>query len=193
MVDSVLTIRDIKFRAVNAPLARPIRTAVGAIPSAPLLLIDVGTDQGIVGRSYIFTYTIATLAPVARLAAEIIPELVGQPVVPVDIQRNFDRRFRLLGRQGLLGMLMPILAVVLTFSVLFTFTDFQLVYAITRGGPLNTTHLMATLAFQRAIPGGDLGQGAAISTAMIPFLVVATLFSYYGLQRRKWQQGGSDD
>ena len=90
-------------------------------------------------------------------------------------------------------MLMPILAVVLTFSVLFTFTDFQLVYAITRGGPLNTTHLMATLAFQRAIPGGDLGQGAAISTAMIPFLVVATLFSYYGLQRRKWQQGGADD
>jgi multiple sugar transport system permease protein len=90
-------------------------------------------------------------------------------------------------------MLMPILAVVLTFSVLFTFTDFQLIYAITRGGPLNATHLMATLAFQRAIPGGDLGQGAAISTAMIPFLVAATVFSYYGLQRRKWQQGGEDD
>ena len=90
-------------------------------------------------------------------------------------------------------MLMPILAVVLTFSVLFTFTDFQLIYAITRGGPLNATHLMATLAFQRAIPGGDLGQGAAISTAMIPFLIAATVFSYYGLQRRKWQQGGADD
>jgi multiple sugar transport system permease protein len=90
-------------------------------------------------------------------------------------------------------MLMPILAVVLTFSVLFTFTDFQLIYAITRGGPLNATHLMATLAFQRAIPGGDLGQGAAIATAMIPFLVAATVFSYYGLQRRKWQQGGADD
>jgi multiple sugar transport system permease protein len=90
-------------------------------------------------------------------------------------------------------MLMPILAVVLTFSVLFTFTDFQLIYAITRGGPLNATHLMATLAFQRAIPGGDLGQGAAIATAMIPFLIGATLFSYYGLQRRKWQQGGVDD
>jgi len=90
-------------------------------------------------------------------------------------------------------MLMPILAVVLTFSVLFTFTDFQLIYAITRGGPLNATHLMATLAFQRAIPGGDLGQGAAISTAMIPFLIAATVFSYYGLQRRKWQQGGDDD
>src|SRR5262249_20314527 len=89
-------------------------------------------------------------------------------------------------------MLMPILSVVLTFSVLFTFTDFQLVYAITRGGPLNTTHLMATLAFQRGINGGALGEGAAIATAMIPFLVAATLFSYYGLQRRKWQQGGAD-
>ena len=90
-------------------------------------------------------------------------------------------------------MLMPILAVVLTFSVLFTFTDFQLIYAITRGGPLNATHLMATLAFQRAIPGGQLGEGAAIATAMIPFLVGATVFSYYGLQRRKWQQGSADD
>ena len=90
-------------------------------------------------------------------------------------------------------LLMPILSIVLTFSVLFTFTDFQLVYAITRGGPINSTHLMATLAFQRAIPGGRLGEGAAIATAMIPFLVAATAASYFGLQRRKWQQGGKDD
>ena len=90
-------------------------------------------------------------------------------------------------------MLMPILAVVLTFSVLFTFSDFQLVYAITRGGPINSTHLMATLAFQRGIPGGQLGEGAAIAVSMIPFLLVATLFSYFALARRKWQQGGSDE
>lgn len=90
-------------------------------------------------------------------------------------------------------MLMPILAVVLTFSVIFTFTDFQLVYAITRGGPVNATHLMATLAFQRAIPGGQLGEGAAIAVAMIPFLIGATIFSYFALARRKWQQGGRDD
>lgn len=90
-------------------------------------------------------------------------------------------------------MLMPILAVVLTFSVLFTFTDFQLVYAITRGGPVNSTHLMATLAFQRAIPGGQLGEGSAIAVAMIPFLVFATIFSYFALARRKWQQGEGND
>ncbi|MFC0386180.1 carbohydrate ABC transporter permease [Muricoccus vinaceus] len=90
-------------------------------------------------------------------------------------------------------LLAPILSVVLTFSVLFTFTDFQLVYAITRGGPINSTHLMATLAFQRGIPGGQLGEGAAIAVSMIPFLILATLFSYFALSNRKWQQGGSDE
>jgi multiple sugar transport system permease protein len=91
-----------------------------------------------------------------------------------------------------LPVLSPIIAVVMTFSVLFTFTDFQLIYVITRGGPLNATHLMATLSFQRAITGGQLGEGAAIANAMIPFLLVAILFSYFGLQRRKWQHGGRD-
>ncbi len=91
-----------------------------------------------------------------------------------------------------LPMLTPIIAVVMTFSVLFTFTDFQLIYVLTRGGPLNATHLMATLSFQRAILGGALGEGAALATAMVPFLLAAILFSYFGLQRRAWQQGGSD-
>ena len=92
-----------------------------------------------------------------------------------------------------LPLLTPIIAVVMTFSVLFTFTDFQLIYVITRGGPLNATHLMATLSFQRAISGGALGEGAAIAIAMVPFLLAAILFSYFGLQRRAWQQGGSDN
>ena len=91
-----------------------------------------------------------------------------------------------------LPLLTPIIAVVMTFSVLFTFTDFQLIYVLTRGGPLNATHLMATLSFQRAIPGGNLGEGAAIATAMVPFLLAAILISYFGLQRRAWQQGGAD-
>ena len=91
-----------------------------------------------------------------------------------------------------LPLLTPIIAVVMTFSVLFTFTDFQLIYVLTRGGPLNSTHLMATLSFQRAISGGSLGEGAAIATAMVPFLLGAIMFSYFGLQRRAWQQGGSD-
>jgi multiple sugar transport system permease protein len=90
-------------------------------------------------------------------------------------------------------LLMPILSVALTLSVLFTFSDFQLVYAITRGGPFNTTQLMATLAFQRAIPGSQLGEGAAIAVSMIPFLVGATLLCFFGVGRRKWQQGSDND
>ena len=90
-------------------------------------------------------------------------------------------------------MLTPILAIVMTFSVLFTFTDFQLIYVLTRGGPANATDLMATLSFTRAIGGGFIGEGAAISTAMIPFLLAAIMLSWFGLQRRKWQQGEGDD
>ncbi len=90
-------------------------------------------------------------------------------------------------------LLTPIIAVVMTFSVLFTFTDFQLIWAMTRGGPVNATHLMATLSYQRAIQSGYLGEGAAISTAMIPFLLAAILISWFGLQRRKWQHGEAND
>ena len=90
-------------------------------------------------------------------------------------------------------LLTPIIAVVMTFSVLFTFTDFQLIWAMTRGGPVNATHLMATLSYQRAILGGNLGEGAAIATAMIPFLLAAIMFSWFGLQKRKWQQGSDND
>jgi len=90
-------------------------------------------------------------------------------------------------------LLTPIIAVVMTFSVLFTFTDFQLIWVMTRGGPVNATHLMATFSYQRAIMSGYLGEGAAISTAMIPFLLGAILVSWFGLQRRKWQQGEAND
>jgi mandelate racemase len=104
MGDSYLAIRGITARGVLAPLQRPLRTAMGQIPSAPLVLIDVSTDHGIVGRSYIFGYTPAALAPLVRLIDEMAPELTGRPVVPVDLMRHFDRRFRLIGWQGLVGM-----------------------------------------------------------------------------------------
>ena len=100
-------------------------------------------------------------------------------------RRDAWQRFRFVT----LPLLSPIIAVVMTFSVLLTFTDFQLIYTLTRGGPINATHLMATLSFERAITGGHLGEGAAIADAMVPFLLAAILFSYFGLQRRRWQPG----
>jgi multiple sugar transport system permease protein len=89
-----------------------------------------------------------------------------------------------------LPLLTPIIAVVTTFSVLFTFTDFQLVYVLTRGGPVNATQLMTTLSYQQAISGGALGEGSALAIMMVPFLLASVLFSYFGLQRRAWQRGG---
>jgi multiple sugar transport system permease protein len=69
-----------------------------------------------------------------------------------------------------LPLLKPVLAVVILFSTIFTFNDFNIVYVLTRGGPVNTTHLFATLAYQTGLAGGNLGQGAAISLFMLPML-----------------------
>ena len=90
-------------------------------------------------------------------------------------------------------LLTPIIAVVMTFSVLFTFTDFQLIKVLTNGGPAGATELMATMSYNTAILGGRIGEGAAISTAMVPFLLAAIMVSWFGLQRRKWQQGENND
>jgi mandelate racemase len=99
-----LTIRSITARAVVAPMKRPTRTAMGAVPAAPLVLIDVLTEEGVTGRSYIFGYTPLTLRALVSLIQEIEGELKGKPAVPAARMRDFDRRFRLLGWQGLVGM-----------------------------------------------------------------------------------------
>jgi multiple sugar transport system permease protein len=68
-------------------------------------------------------------------------------------------------------MIKPVLLVVLLFSIIWTFADFQLVYVLTRGGPANSTHLFATLAYQVGVVSGQLGEGAAVSLTMFPILV----------------------
>lgn len=104
MTIPVLTIRQTKARAVIAPLARPVRTAVGTIPAAPLVLIDLATKEGVTGRAYLFAYTPLALAPLVRLVEDIGQEIAGKTVAPVERMRELDRRFRLLGWQGLVGM-----------------------------------------------------------------------------------------
>lgn len=104
-----LTISDIRARAVHAPLARQIRTASGGIDVSPLLLLDVHTRQGISGHAYLFGYTPVTLKPLLALLDELKPMLVGQPLVPQARMEQMQQRFRLLGVQGLLGMLLSTL------------------------------------------------------------------------------------
>jgi len=76
-------------------------------------------------------------------------------------------------------LLTPVLTIVMLFSIIQTFADFQIVQVLTRGGPADSTHLFATLAYQTGMQGGRLGQGAAVSLYMLPFLgllVIAQLW-----------------
>ena len=73
-------------------------------------------------------------------------------------------------RHVTLPLLKPVLAVVILFSTIFTFSDFNIVQVLTGGGPINTTHLFATFAYQMGLSGGNLGQGAAISLFLFPML-----------------------
>src|SRR4051794_38990269 len=104
MSKSTPAIKSITSRAVVTPMARPVKNAFGVIDVAPLLLIDVATDQGITGRSYLFAYSKVTLVPFVHLIEEIGSELIGKPVVPFDLMAAMDAKFRLLGWQGLVGM-----------------------------------------------------------------------------------------
>jgi len=97
-------IRGVKARAVIAPISRPVKNAFGVIEAAPLVLIDVATDQGITGRSYIFAYARLTLKPLMHLIEEIGRDLTGRAIAPFDLMAAMDAKFRLLSWQGLVGM-----------------------------------------------------------------------------------------
>lgn len=85
-----------------------------------------------------------------------------------------------------LPLLRPVLSTVVLFSLIMTISDFNIVYVLTRGGPLNSTHLLPTLAHQIGLMTGEIGRGAAVSLFMLPFLMVI-VFYQMRLMRRKWE------
>ncbi len=87
-------------------MARPLVTAGGSVNSAPLVVIDLSTDEGVTGSSYVFCYTPLALKPVAGLIEGLSETLRGQALAPYDIERQLQQRFRLLGAQGLTAMAM---------------------------------------------------------------------------------------
>jgi multiple sugar transport system permease protein len=80
-------------------------------------------------------------------------------------------------------LLLPVTLVVVVFSVIQTFSDFQLIYVLTGGGPANSTHLVATYAYQIGVASGLLGEGAAISLFMFPVLCLVVWFQLRYLKR----------
>jgi mandelate racemase len=92
-----MKVTQIRVRAVAAPMKRPLATAVGAVTVAPLLLIDLQTDAGVVGRSYLFALAKPHLAPLAKLVEAMAEMVQGDEVAPFDLERKLRGRYALLG------------------------------------------------------------------------------------------------
>ena len=92
-----MNIKSIRTRAVAAPLTRPLATSIATITTAPLLLIDLQTDGGIVGRSYLFPIATAHVKPIADLVEAMAQMLKGDAVAPVDIEKKLRAKYALLG------------------------------------------------------------------------------------------------
>lgn len=75
-----------------------------------------------------------------------------------------------------LPLIVPILSITILFSIVMTISDFNVVYVLTRGGPLNATQVFATLAYQSAFASGNIARGAAISLFIFPALLLSLLF-----------------
>lgn len=99
-----LTIRALRARPVLVPLRRPLGTSAMTVTHAPLLLLDLETEQGITGRAYLFCYLRGAAPAIAAMVAEVEAAVRGDPVVPLALARKLARHFTLLGLQGIARM-----------------------------------------------------------------------------------------
>jgi len=104
MTHDRLTIRGLRIRPVNVPMQRPLQTSGGAVGTAPLVLMDLQTEEGVTGCSYLFCYTPLALEPMARLLKAMEELIQGKLVAPLALEETLQGKFRLLGAQGLVGM-----------------------------------------------------------------------------------------
>jgi multiple sugar transport system permease protein len=137
-------------------------------------------------KTWYYWFGDPTLAMVAIIIVHVwrmfpfatVITLAGMTSIPHEISEaavvdgaSFSRRFFQIN----LPLLTPIITVAVLFGVVFTSTDLGVVYLLTRGGPYNSTHVLASLAFQRGILGANLGQGAAVALFLLPVLVVVAI------------------
>ncbi|HEX7952696.1 MAG TPA: mandelate racemase, partial [Burkholderiales bacterium] len=98
-----LTIKNIRARAVQAPLKRPPRSASGEIPNAALVLIDIETSEGITGSSYLFAFMRSMLKPTVAMVDALAEMIVGDALVPLDIEAKLRKRLTLQDSHGIAG------------------------------------------------------------------------------------------
>jgi mandelate racemase len=98
-----LTIKSIRARAVQAPLKRPPRSASGEIPNAALVLIDIATNEGVTGSSYLFAFMRSMLKPTMAMVDALAEMIDGDAVVPFEIEAKLRKRLTLQDSHGIAG------------------------------------------------------------------------------------------
>jgi mandelate racemase len=99
-----LRFRALQLRALRVPLRIPLQTSNGTIAEAPMLLIDLHSEQGVSGHSYLFCYTPLALRPVAQLLENLLPLLGSATLAPLSLDALLRAQFRLLGSKGVVAM-----------------------------------------------------------------------------------------
>ena len=101
-----LTVRALRATAVEVPMKHVLGTSAAAVRAAPLLLIDVDTEEGVTGRSYLFCYLRGAAPAMAAMVAEVERMVKGERTAPAELWEKIAKRFRLIGVQGIVRMAM---------------------------------------------------------------------------------------
>jgi mandelate racemase len=102
----LLTIRAIRSIGVEVPMTYALGTSRGVITKAPLLLIDLETEEGVTGRSYLWCYFAAAMPAIAKILEEVARVVEGERIAPADLWSKLAERFALIGVQGIVRMAM---------------------------------------------------------------------------------------
>ena len=104
MSQAPLTIRNIRTRPVLIPIRRPPQSASGAIPVAPLVLVDLETHEGVTGHAYVFAFAPWALAPLVQCFAGALEIIRDANVAPLELAQTLKSRLRLMDTPGLVGI-----------------------------------------------------------------------------------------
>ncbi|MGE5523641.1 MAG: enolase C-terminal domain-like protein [Rhodospirillaceae bacterium] len=106
-----LTIRALRAVGVEVPMARPLGTSAAIVRAAPLLLVDLETEEGVTGRSYLFCYVPSAAPAIACVLQEVLAGVQGDPVAPVELAAKLAKRYTLIGVEGIVRMALAALDV----------------------------------------------------------------------------------
>src|SRR5438876_117552 len=166
--------------------ARDISVASAFVAPAFLLLLVLVPSPFGLPAPYLAMFTVVLVNTWRGLPFFAITLLAGLVAIPRELYEAAES-----DGAGPVGrfwhvtvpLLKPVLAVVILFSAIFTLADFNIVYVLTKGGPMNMTHLFATYSFALGLQSGQIGQGAAVSLFLFPILL-GVVFTQLRLVRK---------